>query len=353
MTGPLAKIAAVWTLAAGRDRAKAPLQQMAEMTALYLARGIGPGFYQLAGFWRRGVPFRDMLRYMNAREYARAVDELNHPAYQKLSQSKVVEKAILQLYGIPATRLLGVLAPTAAGQSVTGAPLRSLDDLEAFLRAIAPRRICFKANEGWGGSAFRAISVAVDDGVLTIRDLRDGNLVRLPEFYHSLGLTKDRIRVIEEMMEQHPALAALNPSSVNTMRLWVIDHGQGPRTRLAYLRIGRAQALVDNHTSGGILAPIDMATGRLGPATDGTAAHRIFARHPDSGTVIEGMVLPLFDEAQRLAERCLAVFPHINFAGIDVALAPDGPIIVEMNVMPDSVGSARVGIPTKDALAPF
>lgn len=350
MKSPLARIATIWELAAARADAKGPWRQMAEMAALYLRRGIGPGFYQLAGFWRRDVPFRDMLRYMNAREYARAVDRLNNPAYQKLSQSKVVEKAILRLYGIPATRLLGVLAPGPAGRSVTGDPLQTLEDLHAFLTAIAPRRICFKANEGWGGSAFRAISATMENGTVVIRDLQDGSLLQLPEFYQSLGLTKKRIRVIEEMMEQHPALAAFNPSSVNTMRLWVIDHGQGPRTRLAYLRIGRAEALVDNHTSGGILAPIDMTTARLGPATDGTAAHRLFSTHPDNGASIEGVTLPLFEDAKLLAERCLAVFPHINFAGIDVAMTPDGPVIVEMNVVPDMVGSARVGIPTRDAL---
>lgn len=348
----------IWSLARSRTRgengahAKGALRQMIEMAGLLALRGIGPGFYQLAGFWRRDVPWRHMLRYMNPKEYAAAVDRLNKPAYHKLSQNKVVEKAIMRLYGIATTELLGILNPVT-GQTLDGAPLRDAVELEGFLASLAPRRVCFKANEGWGGSAFRALELTLDNGRLDARDLRDGAPVEIPALFESFRLNRDRIMVIETMMEQHPALAAFNPTSVNTLRLWVIDHGQGLRTRLAYLRMGRAGAVVDNFTSGGIVAPIDMATGALGKATDGTAAHLTFSHHPDNGAPIEGVALPFFAEAQRLAERCLAVFPRINFAGIDVAIAPEGPVIIEMNVVPDMVGAARVGIPTKDALAPF
>lgn len=353
MTGAsLGKIGRIWKLAANRADAKGAARQMLEMAALWLTRGIGPGFYQLAGFWRREVPWRHMVRYMNPREYAAAVDKLNNPNYHKLSQSKVVEKAILRLYGIATTELLGILNP-ASGQTVAGRALRDAAELEAFLRAIAPRRVCFKANEGWGGSSFKALELALQGDRLVARDLRSNAPVEIAALYEGFRLDRNRTMVIEAMMEQHAALAAFNPTSVNTMRLWVIDHGRGPRTRLGYLRMGRAGAVVDNFSSGGILAPIDMATGRLGMASDGTAARLMFTHHPDSGARIEGAALPFFAEAQQLAEHCLAVFPHLNFAGIDVAISPEGPVIIEMNVVPDMVGAARVGIPTKDALEPF
>lgn len=348
----MGKIGRIWKLAANRRDAKSAPRQMLEMSALWLTRGIGPGFYQLAGFWRREVPWRHMVRYMNPREYAAAVDKLNKPNYHKLSQNKVVEKAILRLYSVPTTELLGVLNP-ASGQTLGGAPLTNAAELEAFLRTIAPRRVCFKANEGWGGSAFRALDLMLEGDQMLARDLRSNQAVDVAALYDSFNLDRNRTMVIEAMMEQHPALAAFNPTSVNTMRLWVIDHGQGPKTRLGYLRMGRAGAVVDNFSSGGILAPIDIATGRLGPASDGTAARLMFTHHPDSNARIEGATLPFLTEAQRLAERCLAVFPHLNFAGIDVAISPEGPVIIEMNVVPDMVGAARVGIPTKDALGPF
>src|SRR5690606_17930980 len=107
----------IWSLARSRTRgengahAKGALRQMIEMAGLLALRGIGPGFYQLAGFWRRDVPWRHMVRYMNPKEYAAAVDRLNKPAYHKLSQNKVVEKAIMRLYGIATTELLGILNP--------------------------------------------------------------------------------------------------------------------------------------------------------------------------------------------------------------------------------------------------
>src|SRR5699024_12357746 len=47
--------------------------------------------------------------------------------------------------------------------------------------------------------------------------------------------------LVEEHFEQHPMLSALNPTSVNTIRVWVINHGQnGYEVVTAYLRMGRA-----------------------------------------------------------------------------------------------------------------
>jgi hypothetical protein len=162
----------------------------------------------------------------------------------------------------------------------------------------------------------------------------------------------DEPRVIEAYLDQHPAYAAFNPTSVNTMRIWVLRRAGKTSARLGYLRIGRAGSLVDNHHAGGIVAPIDMETGRLSEGLDGNATRQTFSVHPDHGTRIEGTVLPMFAEARALAERCLTIFPYMNFAGMDVAMTPNGPAILEANVQPSRNGAAQVGIPTKDVFAP-
>ena len=45
-------------------------------------------------------------------------------------------------------------------------------------------------------------------------------------------------RVIEVYLDQHPAYAAFNSSSVNTLRIWVLRRDGVVGTRLAFLRIG-------------------------------------------------------------------------------------------------------------------
>ena len=322
------------------------------MLGLLILRGNGPNFYQMAGFWRKDQRWSTMAGHLSYRQFKAQVDALNPPPYHKLSQNKLAEKAIMTLMGIPTPRFLGLL-DRECGRDTTGAPLRASEDLVRLMSRDAANRVCFKLLEGDGGRGFFAVDVLRDGQELRFRPLQPAVRANGPsaasytasELVAQLG---NAPRVIESYLEQHPAYANLNPSSINTMRLWVLRRAGQTKVKLGYMRIGRAGSLVDNHHAGGIVAPIDLSTGRLSEGSDGRATGQAFQVHPDTGAVIEGMVLPLFAEARELAERCLTVFPHMNFAGMDVAMTPLGPTIIETNVQPSRNGAAQVGIPTKE-----
>jgi len=48
-----------------------------------------------------------------------------------------------------------------------------------------------------------------------------------------------------------------------------------------------------------------------------------------------------------VAMRALQAFPHVNVAGVDVAIGVDGPRMIELNVRPDQIGCARINLPLK------
>ena len=350
-------------LARSRTDQKGVLRQWVEMLALFVLYGNGPNFYQMAGFWREGQPWSEMTRHLSYRRFKAHIDALNPPAYQKLSQNKVVEKAILMSMGIPTPRFVGVLDPKW-GRDVSGAPLRDADDLARSMAACDLSRVCFKLVEGYGGKGFEAVEIVRGPAELRFRPLRPfesdgvdaaGQRPADSRTYSAvdlIGRLGDAPRVIEEYIEQHTAFARFNGSSVNTMRVWVLRRAGKTSTRLAYLKIGRQGSLVDNRGAGGIVARIDLRTGRLSEAIDGVATRNRFTVHPDSGAQIEGVLLPGFADAIALAERCLTVFPGLNFAGIDVAMAQSGPTIIEMNVQPGRNGAVFGGMPTKDVFAP-
>jgi hypothetical protein len=87
---------------------------------------------------------------------------------------------------------------------------------------------------------------------------------------------------------------------------------------------------IDNFGAGGLAAPVDVATGRLGPAVSKASLTRIF-RHPDTGEAIVGSLLPFWEEVLALATRTHASFPRIPFVGWDVAILNGGPLLVEGN----------------------
>ena len=338
-------------LVKSRVAGKPVLRQWAEMLGVFLLHGNGPNFYQMTGFWQHDYRWSTMARHLSYRQFQARVDELNHPLYRKLSQNKLAEKALFTLMGIPTPRFIGWL-DHEWGCDTSGSPLRGAADLARVVSRHEMRRLCFKLMEGHGGRGFVAVDVLRGGPEPRFRPLAalgpgpKTDVVYSPaDFIVRLG---DQPRIVEEYLEQHPAYSAFNPTSVNTIRIWVLRRAGAVSSKVAYLRIGRAGSLTDNIHTGGIAAPVDIRTGRLVGAFDSLATRRRFPVHPDHGAPIEGVLLPMFTEAKALAERCLTVFPHLHYAGMDVAMTPTGPAILESNVQPSRIGAAIVDMPTGD-----
>jgi len=144
--------------------------------------------------------------------------------------------------------------------------------------------------------------------------------------------------VLEPLIRQSAVMSRLNASSVNTVRLLTLlgDDGQ-VIYKYPFLKIGRGGAFVDNGGQGGLLALIDEATGVIttpGCTEDGAR----FMRHPDSGTVIPGYVLPDWPQALQLGRRLAAITPRVRYIGWDLAHTDDGWVVVEGNFASMFVG---------------
>ena len=325
-------------------------RQLAEVLALGLLTGNGPGYYLCGGFYQRDVSWGEKRMHLGAKEYRARVSVLNPERLRSLTQNKLVEKSLLTALGFPTPRFVGFLHPEL-GRTSDGQSLRTKDQFEALIGQYRGRRLVFKILEGWAGQGFVAADIDSAGDAVRVADLGKGpgaTPVSAEQFYSRVlegqGSTG---RLIEEYFLQHPEVAAFNPSSVNTCRVWVAGERAGPaRAVLAYLRMGRGGSLVDNQSAGGIVAPIDLETGALRAAVDGLPERTVFERHPDHGARIAGFSIPFWAEAKPLAEECVKAFPGLRFAGVDVAIGPAGPAILELNASPDREGSAFVGIPS-------
>lgn len=323
-------------------------RQLAEMLLLKLLRDLGPNYYHSARFWRRDIPFRDKWRHANEREYDELLFAINPSNYQKVSQHKVLEKAVLSLFGVPTPRFLGFFHPVR-GSDAAGAPLRQAADLARLLATLAGQTVCFKAVEGFGGRSFAALEIAADGR--SVQHPISGQHWTVEQWCEELRQAPDGW-LLEAYLPQHPALAALNASSLNTLRIWLIERDGVFVPTHAILRIGRAGSQVDNTTSGGFACAVDMATGVLQSGLDLKRPHVRITHHPDSGVELAGRAIPFWPEALALGSRALALFPEMRFAGIDVAITPTGPAMIELNVMPDRISALRWDLPHKDYFEP-
>jgi hypothetical protein len=142
--------------------------------------------------------------------------------------------------------------------------------------------------------------------------------------------------IIQRRLAPHPMLKDLALGALATARITTILNEAGlPEPVSAVLRFASDPASqVDNMKAGGLLAPIDLATGRLGPACKGYGGgdHVV---HPVTGVPIAGLILPHWEDAKELAVRAhRSAFNDYALIGWDIGLTDQGPMLVEGNAKP-------------------
>lgn len=145
--------------------------------------------------------------------------------------------------------------------------------------------------------------------------------------------------LIQERVKQHKGMAALNPSSVNTIR--VLSYRSGMEILIIYsvVRIGRSGSVIDNQCAGGISTTIDK-DGRLGKSAFGGYS-KDNIESTDTGIKLEGYQLPSYDKAIQMVKRLHLKLPFFNIVGWDVAIQEDGePVLIEFNTNPGLSQSA-------------
>ena len=156
---------------------------------------------------------------------------------------------------------------------------------------------------------------------------------------HVADLSRAEPYIIQIRERNHPDIADLSPQALATVRVVTVINETGePEAVRAVFRMGpRADSVVDNFHAGGIAAAVDLATGQLGQATDYGLAPSIgwLDRHPATGGVITNRVLPRWAEVLALACRAHGQFRDRFIIGWDIAMTPDGLLIVEGNSAAD------------------
>lgn len=165
-----------------------------------------------------------------------------------------------------------------------------------------------------------------------IEKLSTGDFSSLEALYERLA-EKAPLLELEEVITQHPAVAAIYPGSINTVRMVTI-RGKSGKVYLvtAMFRIGNGK-FVDNFNSGGMVAPMDPDTGTvIDRALD--KQKNLYENHPATGAPIKGFTFPDWDKAVELVTQAAQVIPEVGYVGWDVCFTPGGPCLVEGNQFP-------------------
>lgn len=320
-------------------------RQWLEIITLYLLRRQGPNYYFAARFFRRSISFRDKWRHCDDREWEAFIDAVNAPLYQKTSQHKLLEKAVLTFAGVPTPSFAGFIH-SMRGYRADHAPLCNDQQADAFFRQHLGKRLCFKGVEGFGGMSFRALNIIEQQGQIVLQHPISAKVFSLSEFLAPLWQDHEGT-LVEHYLQQHPLLASFNPDSVNTVRLWLGEIDGRFETFGAFLRVGRRGTQVDNTSMGGLMCPIDRDSGKLLEVRQ-IKTGESFSHHPDTGAEMLGVAIPFWPQVIEASIKAVCAFPHMRFAGLDIAVGEHGPMIIELNVNPDRRGATHLDMPHKD-----
>ena len=173
---------------------------------------------------------------------------------------------------------------------------------------------------------------SLGEGVFMIKKDENGDLQELYDYCRNNNL------IVEERLHSCKEMEAFHPQSLNTIRVMTMSKGDGFKVIGCMFRMGVGEHVVDNGSSGGILAPIDWVTGVV--SGDGRNKEgKIYACHPDTGKVIKGFVVPYWDNVINACKEMASFIPKKVFAGWDVCVLESGEIeLIEVNSGPNIMG---------------
>ena len=166
------------------------------------------------------------------------------------------------------------------------------------------------------------------DGVAQIGERDDDTLLNLFKEY---GVNF----IVQEKAIQHPDIQQMNPTSLNSMRLFSFRRKDGVYEFLypySFIRFGGKGEIKDNVSKGGGMCSID---------SEGLVSDRVFRfKHLDitslkEETGVEQLRIPNFSKVVEQVLQMHKRLPYFDLVGWDMTVLPDGePMFIEYNLQP-------------------
>lgn len=329
-----------------KNKNKPKISQVLDYLYMFFLLKIMPSNYHLFGFdTKTRKEFKSYIGCGDSDPYA--IKKLNVLWRGKtiLVHDKHIFKILCEYHCLPVPRHYGILKDgVLSGQHV---------DLQHLMKENSLKCIVLKPKTGAWGVSIHLISVAELNNPESSTEWKEGEYI------------------VEECIKQHSKLDEINPHSINSIRIITFLCTNGDVELIgAMLRTSSSTFHVDNFTLGGVVVGIDLNNGRLkkegfvcflsqlnfkefksslgiksisksiedmrnkGLLSPG----KIFLRHPVSQTKFLNFQLPYWDDLKKMVIKGQKEFNHMKSIGWDIAVTPEGPVIIEANQTWGTVG---------------
>lgn len=307
-----------------------------EQARLLYHSGISGEDYYHHALYRSDLTFYEKTKFLGRFRFKRYYRTINPVKFDVLARDKVIFHMLATALNIPTPRLLAVTRNPREPEPTFSRPLETLDELRTFLREESSQNIFFKPADEWGGRGALSLGTKIA-GQEAWRMLPGNGVVTLDEVIaHVCREGEMRRFLIESRLNPHEMLENIVPGVCSTVRLMTLVDSQGVNVVGATLRLGSGHGPTDNLCGGGVVAGIELESGRLCKVVSLAGdTPTYFSSHPFSGVEVSGKILPDWAELVRLAVESARKLAFLPCIGWDIAITDNGPIIVEINSRPD------------------
>lgn len=292
--------------------------------------------YFLYGFDRKGkndfqnyVPWFTFTRARNSKNQ-RSLKPIYDPYnYVCLLRDKFVFEAFCKRLGLNTPTNIGMirLGTVYLIESKRNILIENIIELE--LDAFCKRNVSYG-----GGMAEDIIKLNISSGKIYINN----KPIAIEKFKHLIG--NDLWIIQNRIKNQNLEYSNFHPNSINTIRIVTINTGSTIELFYSFFRMGVNGRHADNWSSGGIVTGINNENGTLekyGFYRPGIGTK--CDRHPNSGIIFQGYILPFWHEAVEYVKSAHRLFYGLHSIGWDVCITTDGIVLIEGNDNWDTSGS--------------
>ncbi|MBR5920582.1 MAG: hypothetical protein IKZ56_05415 [Bacteroidales bacterium] len=301
---------------------------------LHASKNITVQEYYKYKSWLEDPVFKEsFLSYKEAQAYWKI---LNPIKYAVIARDKYITHLVLERVNIPMPKLYAYYN-CEAGISYE-------DVFEQLSKNHVKQCVIKPAADGAHGSGVFICKEIVYNESDCIIEKTNGETLSLK---HLLDVNKCCPLLFEEKIDQTQQINSINSSSVNTVRfMTALYPGKDVKVFATFLKIGREGSDVDNAGGGGnIDCGINTDSGQCYNTMQFNSFNDIthVTRHPDTGTMIENIVMDNWSEVVKEVKGFQAKIPYLKTIGWDIALTNNGPVVIEINNWWDTTGQVFIG----------
>lgn len=309
------------------------LARIAEQSYLLATNAICAEDYYHLGLFDKKIPLSKKRTFLGSYDKWRYFNTLNPPVYDVLARDKALYQILAHSANLPTPRTLATIAP--GRKPHFGLVINTASELKEFLRKSSAEHLFFKPADGSLGEG--ALSIGSYDAQSSSWELLpEKTSISLEQLVERLTLNGELVRVlVQERLRPHPAMATIVPDVCPTVRYMTLRTPEGIEHLGAALRIGSGLGPTDNLAGGGLLAPIDLATGNA--LTTISLARNMpesITRHPVTLAPVTDLKIPDWQALRELIDRSAAVFNFLPCIGWDIGITDKGPVVIEINTRP-------------------